>query len=44
MAAKIDAQVKNISDEAYSQAMNILTRLRSKLDVIAEELLKKENY
>jgi cell division protease FtsH len=42
MAAKIDAQVKKISDEAYSQATKILTKLRSKLDVVAEELLKKE--
>ncbi|HSX08718.1 MAG TPA: ATP-dependent zinc metalloprotease FtsH [Candidatus Saccharimonadales bacterium] len=42
MAAKIDAQVKKISDEAYAQATKILTKLRSKLDVIAEELLKKE--
>lgn len=42
MAAKIDGQVKKISDEAYAQANRILTRLRSKLDVIAEELLKKE--
>jgi len=42
MAAKIDAQVKKISDEAYEQATKILTKLRSKLDIIAEELLKKE--
>lgn len=42
MAAKIDTQVKKISDEAYSQAAKILTALRSKLDIIAEELLKKE--
>jgi len=42
MAAKIDAQVKKITDEAYIQATKILTKLRSKLDVIAEELLKKE--
>lgn len=42
MAAKIDAQVKKISDEAYAQATKILVRLRSKLDLIAEELLKKE--
>ena len=42
MAAKIDGQVKKISDEAYSQANKILTRLRSKLDIIAEELMKKE--
>lgn len=42
MAAKIDAQVKKISDEAYAQATVILKKLRSKLDIIAEELLKKE--
>ncbi|MGI8420613.1 MAG: ATP-dependent zinc metalloprotease FtsH [Candidatus Levyibacteriota bacterium] len=42
MASKIDAQVKKISDEAYAKATNVLTRLRSKLDVIAAELLKKE--
>lgn len=42
MAAKIDAQVKKICDEAYVQATKILTRLRSKMDVIVEELLKKE--
>jgi len=42
MAAKIDAQVKKISDEAYVQATRILTKLRKQLDVIAEELLKKE--
>ncbi len=42
MAAKIDAQVKKISDEAYVQATKILTKLRKQLDIIAEELLKKE--
>jgi cell division protease FtsH len=42
MAAKIDAQVKKISDEAYAQATKILTKLRKQLDIIAEELLKKE--
>jgi len=42
MAARIDAQVKKITDEAYVQATRILTKLRSKLDIIAEELLKKE--
>src|SRR6185312_2206116 len=39
MAAKIDAQVKKISDEAYAQATKILTKLRKQLDIIAEELL-----
>jgi len=42
MAAKIDEQVKKISDEAYAQATKILTKLRKQLDIIAEELLKKE--
>ncbi len=42
MAAKIDTQVKQISDEAYRQAMDILVSQRDKLDLIAEELLKKE--
>lgn len=42
MAAKIDSQVKKITDEAYKNANLILTKLRSKLDVLAEELLKKE--
>jgi cell division protease FtsH len=42
MAAKIDGQVKQITDEAYKQAADILVKYRDKLDVIAEELLKKE--
>ncbi len=42
MAAKIDEQVKAIADTAYKKATTILTKLRSKLDVLAEELLKKE--
>ncbi len=42
MAAKIDEQVKKICDEAYAQATRILMRLRSKMDVVVEELLKKE--
>lgn len=42
MAAKIDQEVKKISDAAYKQATTILTKLRSKLDILAEELLKKE--
>lgn len=42
MAAKIDTEVKKISDTAYKQAITILTKLRDKLDIIAEELLKKE--
>jgi cell division protease FtsH len=42
MAAKIDAEVKKLSDVAYDQAVEVLTRLRDKLDVLAEELLEKE--
>jgi cell division protease FtsH len=42
MASKIDEQVKRLTDTAYKQARQILTGLRSKLDVLAEELLKKE--
>ena len=42
MAAKIDSQVQKITDEAYNQAAEILLKYRDKLDVVAEELLKKE--
>jgi cell division protease FtsH len=42
MASQIDLQVKKITDVAYKTASAILTKLRSKLDVLAEELLKKE--
>jgi cell division protease FtsH len=42
MAAKIDAQVKKITDEGYKEAVGILSKLRKKLDVLAEELLQKE--
>ncbi|OGH20598.1 MAG: cell division protein FtsH [Candidatus Levybacteria bacterium RIFCSPHIGHO2_02_FULL_37_13] len=42
MAAQIDTQVKKITDVAYKTASTILAKLRSKLDILAEELLKKE--
>lgn len=42
MASKIDGQVKEITDEGYRKAVEILKKLRSKLDILAEELLKKE--
>lgn len=42
MAAKIDDQVKKITDEAYANAQNILKKLKGKLDVLADELMKKE--
>lgn len=42
MAAKIDGQVKKITDEAYGKASDILKKLIDKLDILAQELLKKE--
>lgn len=42
MAAKIDGQVKRITDTCYKNAVAILAKLRGKLDVLAEELVKKE--
>jgi cell division protease FtsH len=42
MSAKIDDQVKKILDAGYKNAEEIITQLRSKLDAIAEELIKKE--
>ncbi|HYM65045.1 MAG TPA: ATP-dependent zinc metalloprotease FtsH [Candidatus Sulfotelmatobacter sp.] len=42
MASKIDIQVKKITDEGYRHSLEILRKLRSKLDTLAEELLKKE--
>ena len=42
MAAKIDEQVKRITDVAYKRAALILVKLRKKLDLLADELLIKE--
>ena len=42
MAAKIDVQVKKITDDAYKTASNVLGKLKDKLDLLAEELLKRE--
>lgn len=42
MAAKIDEQVKKITDDGYKTATTILIKLRKKLDILARELLKKE--
>jgi cell division protease FtsH len=42
MASKIDLQVKKITDEGYEEAVKILSKLRKKLDLLAEELLQKE--
>jgi cell division protease FtsH len=42
MSAKIDAQVKKITDEGYRNALEILKKVREKLDILANELLEKE--
>ncbi|RJQ38372.1 ATP-dependent metallopeptidase FtsH/Yme1/Tma family protein [Candidatus Microgenomates bacterium] len=42
MASKIDQEVKKMTDSAYKEAYLILSKLRGKLDLLAEELLKKE--
>ncbi len=42
MAARIDGQVKKITDEAYKNASDILKKLKDKLDLLASELLKRE--
>ena len=44
MASKIDGQVKKITDEGYKKAVEILSKLRGKLDILAEELLQKGNF
>lgn len=42
MSSKIDEEVKGITDSGYKKAAEILFKLRKKLDLLAEELLKKE--
>lgn len=42
MQAKIDREVKRIIDEGYENATRVLKKLRKKLDLLAEELLKVE--
>jgi cell division protease FtsH len=42
MRAKIDVEVKRIIDEGYDIAMKSLKKLRKKLDLLAEELLRVE--
>jgi cell division protease FtsH len=42
MLSKIDHEMKKILDEGYKTAFETLSRLRTKLDVVAEELVKKE--
>ncbi len=42
MQAKVDNEVKKIIDQGFEAATKVLKKLRNKLDVLAEELLKKE--
>jgi cell division protease FtsH len=42
MAAKIDEQIKGITDAGYETAVKMLTKLKKELDIIANELLQKE--
>jgi cell division protease FtsH len=42
MASKIDLQVKKITDQGYKEAVETLSKLRTKLDKLAEALLQKE--
>ena len=42
MTSKIDLQIKKITDTGYKNAASILLKLRKKLDVLADELMKRE--
>lgn len=42
MMSKVDTEVKRLIDEGFAQATKILKKLRKKLDLLAEELLKVE--
>ena len=42
MQSQVDIEVKRIIDEGYENATKVLKKLRKKLDVLAEELLKVE--
>lgn len=42
IAAKIDEEVTRIIDEGYKKAKSVLTKHKKKLDIISEELIKKE--
>ncbi len=42
MASKIDMEVKKLTDAGYKTAIAVLKKLHDKLDVLAEELMKKE--
>jgi cell division protease FtsH len=41
-AEKIDQEVRKIIDEAFKRTINLLTKHREHLEVVAQELLEKE--
>ncbi len=43
IAEKIDAEVRNMVDEAYKTAKRLLKKYRKELDAVAEALIEKEN-
>lgn len=42
MQAKVDNQIKQIVDDSYKKALEILKKSREKLDLVAEKLVKQE--
>ncbi len=42
IAQKIDQEVRNLVDEAYKLAKNLLTSYRAQLDAVAKKLLEAE--
>lgn len=42
MQGRIDNEIKKIIDEGHDKAVEILTQMRKQLDVVAEELVKRE--
>jgi cell division protease FtsH len=43
VAAKIDAEVRRLVEEAHDEAREIITKYRDKLDLMVEKLLQKES-
>ena len=43
MAAKVDAEVHRLVEEAHDEAREIVTKYRDKLDLMVERLLEKES-
>jgi len=42
MSSKVDIEIKKIMDEAYKKAVEVLKSKKPKLDLVANELVKKE--